>query len=219
MAIILYIDTSADSCTVALSKDGKVLRQSTGPGMQQQAALINVRIQQVMAESNTDLEQVEAIAVCAGPGSYTGLRVALSAAKGLCFALDKPLMLFGKLYLVALSSGAQGTKLVVLKARQSEYFIAGYDNNMKEVIAPSHILQAGLSEYLTNAAIAAIITDDMDSDLFRHKNAEPLSHAINVERWKDVAEKRWEQQQFDDVAYSEPFYLKKAFTTQPKNKF
>jgi tRNA threonylcarbamoyladenosine biosynthesis protein TsaB len=85
MPNLLYIDTSASKATVALSQEGRITAVRTHDNANEQAAVLNIMINNVLEEASCNLDQVDALCVCAGPGSYTGLRVGLSTAKGIAF--------------------------------------------------------------------------------------------------------------------------------------
>lgn len=219
MPTLLLLDTSADTATVALTVDNQFIHIKECKEVHQQAAVINVMIKEVMEEAAINLKDIDAIALCGGPGSYTGLRVGFSAAKGLCFALDKPFMLFNKMFLLALthSDDIAGNILVMLKARAGEAFVAGYDKCLKEIIVPQHSFNGNIKE-LTAGYYFDKIIDDFENDIFPDREISMITHKINIEKWMKAAEEKFVQRQFEDVAYSEPFYLKQAFTTQPKKK-
>jgi len=218
MPTLLYIDTSADHIAIAVSRNGSVRAEKREYTTHQQAALINIMIEDVLRDAGLSLAELDALAVCGGPGSYTGLRVGLSAAKGLCFALQKPLMLFHKLFLLALSASPfpETTMMIALKARQDELFIAGYHQTLKEILPPQHAFSSDLDPILPEYDI--ILTNYEELPVFEERHTRPLHHEINMEKWSAYAENRYAQGAFDDLAYSEPFYLKAAFTTTAKKK-
>lgn len=220
MPTLLYIDTSANHITIAVSRDGQMMMEQRQYTTHEQAALINVMIAAALEASGLTLQETDAIVVCAGPGSYTGLRVALSAAKGLCFALNKPLMLFNKLFLldVSLPLSPEANILIALKARQEEFFIAAYDGNRKEVLPPQHACSTGIRDILSANDIHTVVTNYDDPSVFEGRNILPVYHEINMEQWMSYAESRYAKKDFDDLAYSDPFYLKAAFTTTAKKK-
>jgi len=218
MPTLLYIDTSADHIAIAASRNGQVQAEKRQYTTHEQAALINVMIGEILEDADLSLTEIDAIAVCAGPGSYTGLRVGLSAAKGLCFALKKPLMLFHKLFLIALSASRspESAMLIALKARQDELFIAGYDHALTEMLPPQHVFRMDLEQILP--AYDIVLTNYEGLPAFEESKILPLHHEINMGKWSIHAAERYAQQAFDDLAYSEPFYLKAAFTTTAKKK-
>ena len=214
MPNLLYIDTSASKATVALSQEGRITAVRTHDNANEQAAVLNIMINNVLEEASCDLDQVDALCVCAGPGSYTGLRVGLSTAKGIAYGKDIPMMLFNRLDLIAW--GQQDIKVpfaIALKARNGEYFFAAYTENGMPGTPPQHLFEQDLAPYITQGLF--FITDDTDF-VSQHREIIGSNHSLNMESWITHAEKRFSLSQFDDLAYSEPFYLKAAYTTQSK---
>jgi tRNA threonylcarbamoyladenosine biosynthesis protein TsaB len=218
MPNLLYIDTSGSIATLALSQSGRLAALRRHEDAQEQAACINLLIDQVVEEAGISLPQIDAICICAGPGSYTGLRVGLSTAKGLCYALDKPLFMFDKLYLIALDF-QQATPLdniaVLLKARQGEYFYAQFDRMMVPLHPPMHLLEAA---WLNIAATppALVLSDNERLAHYSFVKIIPTTYPLNIDHWIPRAEQRFAAGQWDDLAYAEPFYLKPAYTTTSK---
>jgi len=214
MPVLLFIDTSATVATVGISCKGEIAGQAHHREAKEHASEINVLIRQVLNASGKSLREIDAICVCAGPGSYTGLRVAMSTAKGIAFALNKPLMLFDRLTLIALSVDDKDPDghAVVLKARKEEYFCRVFDGAGLPVSPPAHLYEATLKEQVGQLPV---ITDDPLLPLPNHQILLPPGFEIDLAQWSRIAEWRWKQSGFDDLAYSEPFYLKAAYTTTP----
>lgn len=226
MVYILHIETSGDNGFVAVSGDGKVLAQINSKDSQNYAATINMHIDEVLAKTGITIDQLSAIAVCGGPGSYTGLRIGLSTAKGLCYVWEKPLMLHGKLLL--LSIGVYYKHLsqcdiyaAVLVARDKEYFISAYNNNLNSVIEPQHVFEPELIGMLQTIEGRKLVTGQ----------AIPLSHfmpevadiefvandIIDMEAWGKYALEQYNCNGFVNLAQAEPFYLKSVYTHKPNN--
>ncbi|HRP88875.1 MAG TPA: tRNA (adenosine(37)-N6)-threonylcarbamoyltransferase complex dimerization subunit type 1 TsaB [Edaphocola sp.] len=209
---ILFIDTAFAHTQVFIANEKGVLSQLINENTNEQSLTLNTLIQDCLNNSNLTLKDINAIAVDAGPGSYTGLRVGLGVAKGICFSLDIPIMLFNKLELLAYP---YQQILLVLKARNGEGFaiVKQYDENIMEA---QHIFYDNF-DWMSYHNIP-ILTDDeslSDQDL----NIKALeSHILEATSWNQQAQERLKAKQFDDIAYSNPFYLKSAYTTTPKNR-
>lgn len=217
MPTLLYIDTSGNTATIALSANGGLKALRRHHQAQEQAAVINLLIEDLLQECDLQLRDLDALCVCAGPGSYTGLRVGLSTAKGIAFALDKPLMLFNKLELIAREFNTQHTAsqlVVALKARLGEYFVARYDAAHTVLTEPQHLFEAGLDTMLQGQE--ALLLSDTDLPYTGPRVMIPADYAAGMDSWIAFATARFATGRFDDLAYSEPFYLKAAFTTQSK---
>lgn len=214
MPTLLYIDTTAQIATIAIACNNNVISLHHH-NAKEQAAVINTLIDEVCTKANISLSNLDALVVCAGPGSYTGLRVSLSTAKGIAFALDKPLICLNKLDIIA-AHYPYPQKAVALKARTGEYYFAQYTNN-ETAFAPNHIFAQELSDFIKNDTI--LVTDDAETLAPNYKTA-PWSEVDFAEQtdWLTLAHQRFAAQVFDDTAYAEPFYLKAAYTTQAKPK-
>lgn len=212
MSLILFIDTAYTHTHIALCDDTGILAEHLHEQANEQAALLNTMIAGLLAQQGIDMKAVAAVAVDGGPGSYTGLRVGLGVAKGLCFALDKPLMVFNKLEL--LESGYTDL-LLVLKARAGEGFaFARKAGGM--ILEPQHIFYEQFD--WTTFEDLVLLTDDASIMEIRPKAQTLKSHILDMNSWNKIAQDRYTNENFDDIAYAEPFYLKSAFTTSPKKK-
>jgi tRNA threonylcarbamoyladenosine biosynthesis protein TsaB len=213
MPNLLYIDTSASTATVALSAHGSIKAILTHENAHEQAAVLNQMIATVLSRASCTLSDVDALCVCAGPGSYTGLRVGLSTAKGLAYVKDIPLMLFNRLDLLAWAQTEEHPFAITLKARAGEYFFATYTSEGEQLTTPQHIFEQELTPFAAQQIL--FITDDEELNT-SNKKMITSDTAIPMDSWIPKAEACFERKQFDNLAYSEPFYLKGAYTTQSK---
>jgi tRNA threonylcarbamoyladenosine biosynthesis protein TsaB len=217
---ILYLDTCTDIAFVALSKGADLLAIRFSTETRNHAAGLNVMIEEVMQEAGLTFQDLNAIAVCAGPGSYTGLRIGLATAKGLCFALDKPLMLFNKLDLLCLQSIDKNNKkyenyVAVLRAREAEYFISAHNKNLDVVIAPQHVNETELLSLLQSLNAIYLISDCIESNennRFTTVVQIEKNIKININAWISIALSQCKAQNFAPLSSSEPFYLKDVYT-------
>lgn len=214
MPNLLYIDTSASKATVALSQEGRTVAIRTHDNANEQAAVLNIMINNVLEEASCVMDNIDAICVCAGPGSYTGLRVGLSAAKGIAYVKDIPLMLFNRLDLIAWGQNKKEPFAIALKARNGEYFFATYTDKGTQNNPPQHLFEQDLVAYTSQGLL--FITDDAEFSVSQHKEVIDANYTLDMDSWIAHAGKRFSLNQFDDLAYSEPFYLKAAYTTQSK---
>jgi tRNA threonylcarbamoyladenosine biosynthesis protein TsaB len=219
MAHILHIDTSTDKAVVALSTAGRLVHESISADSRNHAATINLMISEVVAHAGLILADLDACAVIGGPGSYTGLRIGLSTAKGLCYVLDKPMLLTNKLSLLTLqqmeSTGRQYRHyLTVMPAREQEYFACVYNNESVELIPPQHMHQTQLDELIVRYQPDLLITSTVSAQLL------PVSADLNLANHYEIDNAYWakqEQRGFDcnsfvNLATAEPFYLKQVYT-------
>lgn len=144
MAIILNIDSSLETATASIAKDGIILQHEVNAVQKQHASFLHSAVQKLTNDLQITLNEVDAIACTIGPGSYTGLRVGLAAAKGFCYALQKPLITIGTLEAMAHSMKMQNINLAahycpMIDARRMEVYTAFYNQNLTE-LKPAHAI-------------------------------------------------------------------------------
>ncbi|MCS4228725.1 tRNA (adenosine(37)-N6)-threonylcarbamoyltransferase complex dimerization subunit type 1 TsaB [Sphingobacterium sp. BIGb0165] len=227
--LILQIDTSTTVCSVALSENGQTLAVIDLDEPNAHAAKVTVLIEQILCETKRSMKELIAIAVSMGPGSYTGLRIGVSTAKGLCYGLDIPLIAINTLE--ALFFGYQeqfglqeGEAFIpMLDARRMEVYSAVYDHK-RGLVKPTsaEIIDADYYEELltkyNRVNLFGSGADKFDT-LFE------TNDRVNVQLgFKDsaaflsqLAFDKFQNKEFEDVAYFEPFYLK-DFVVMTKKK-
>lgn len=224
--LLLSLDTSTTVCSVALHRDGVLLACYELFTEHTSSAMLTTLIGNVMQHTGHELKQVDAITVAKGPGSYTGLRIGVSTAKGLCFALDKPLLAINTLAAMAeqvrLFYPATHTLCPMIDARRMEVYCAFYDVAGREVQHTSAeiIDEQSFSDWLARgpvlffgdgAAKCRAVLGPHPNAIFA--DADILSSARTVGK---LATQAFAQGQFEDVATFEPFYLKDFMTIKPK---
>lgn len=225
MACILNIETSTDVCSVAVSQDGAIIwsdEDRTGPN---HAVKLGTFVDEALSFSDNHAIPLDAVAVSCGPGSYTGLRIGVSMAKGICYGRNVPLIAVHTLPLmtvpVLLYHELEEDALLcpMLDARRMEVYASLYDRSLKE-IRPIHadiVDQDTYKEYLDrpvyffgNGAAKCIET-------INHPNAHLIPDIVPLAKYMlPLAEKRFLNEQFEDVAYFTPFYLKDFVAKAPK---
>ena len=220
---ILLIETSTALCSVALAQDGKITsyRESSAP--KAHASLTAVFIQEMLAEHSLTLADCDAICVSKGPGSYTGLRVGVSTAKGLCFGSGKPLLAVGTLdTLVAQADEIGGIKYIIpmIAARRMEVYTAVFENGVQITeTSPMIIDETSFAEYLEQGP-CLFIGDGAGkcADVIKHPNAQFCQCWPKASAMLEPAMAAYKEKRFEDVAYFEPFYLKEFVATVSKKK-
>ncbi len=219
MTYLLHIDTSGDIGTIAISGDGAILCSTSTQETRNHASAINNMIAAMAAEAGITLHQLSAVAVCAGPGSYTGLRIGVATAKGLCYALDKPLILDNKLTLLAYTAHKAYPSLdqyvSLLVAREKEFFVTIYDDTFSCIVPPQHITEDALSPLLNKTARTYMVSDapadtiiNLElSDIKLENNTE-----IDLNSWAFYSFEKYNCNLFVNLAAAEPFYLKQVYT-------
>ena len=226
MALILQIETSTISCSVALSLDGKTIASKELAERNVHASYLTLFIEEVMAQSGRSIGDLDAVAVSMGPGSYTGLRIGVSTAKGLCYALDIPLIAINTLQAMTLGFMSSYNDHSVLfcpmiDARRMEVYAAVYNSQLDELlpVAARIIDENSFSDLLLDHKIVFFGDGAMKclEALAANPNALFVSEFLNSAKdLSFLAASKFERKEFEDVAYFEPFYLKDFLITQPK---
>ncbi|MBP1838344.1 tRNA (adenosine(37)-N6)-threonylcarbamoyltransferase complex dimerization subunit type 1 TsaB [Formosa algae] len=224
MALLLNIETATTNCSVSLSKDGETfaLKEDNDKGYSH-AERLHVYIKALFEDNNIETSQLDGIAISKGPGSYTGLRIGVSAAKGLCYALDKPLISVSTLEALAHQvSITDGVIVSMLDARRMEVYAAVYDANYNEVrsieaeILDEHAFETFLEEgkvYFVGNGVEKTKT------IITHPNAVFVDGKLpSAREMGALADVKYKKSDTEDVAYFEPYYLKDFVALKPKAK-
>jgi tRNA threonylcarbamoyladenosine biosynthesis protein TsaB len=223
MAILLHIDTATEFAFVGFSKDGRLIAEKENREQQQHASFLQPAIQVLSKELNLPLQQIDAIVVSNGPGSYTGLRVGLASAKGICFALQKPLITLNTLQIMAHAARTAypdaGCFCPMIDARRMEVFTAVYTNTLEPLIEPQALMLTSNSFETILHKQTCIFSGSGQkkfSQICIHPNARFTIERHSAEDMIALAEQAFVNQQFADLAYAEPFYTKGFYTTASK---
>lgn len=224
MALLLNIDTAITYAGVCVSDDAQVLATADSRDQKNHGAFIQPAIQQLLKQLDISLNALDAIVLSAGPGSYTGLRVGLSTAKGLCYALGKPLIMINTLEVMAYASIIATSDLLerkedmlfcpMIDARRMEVFTALYDARLKCLSKPAALI---LTETLENFLPTGKQLVFSGSGSAKFKNICLLQNAVFIENEHSVQNlavlgaKAFKKGEFADLAYSEPYYVKEFF--------
>lgn len=225
--MILNIETSTDVCSVALSENGVTVSHLEIYDGNAHAANLTPLIERIFAsQSDVKIADIEAVAVSSGPGSYTGLRIGASTAKGICYALGKPLIAVPTLDIIAEAIFLSDSKIDIvcpmIDARRMEVYTQVVRRNA-EVIVPVEALVVDENAFANELSANVIAFGGNGAakcqKVITSANAVfvpdicPL--ASNMAR---LAQKKFDAREFESVAYFEPFYLKEFIATVPKNK-
>tara|TARA_R110002049_G_scaffold293731_2_gene478975 strand:- start:22210 stop:22884 length:675 start_codon:yes stop_codon:yes gene_type:complete len=220
---ILNIETATTNCSVSLSKEGKtiVLKEDNDKNYSH-AEKLHVFIDAVLKEAKIASNDLSAIAISKGPGSYTGLRIGVSAAKGLCFALDKPLISVPTLEALANQVVANdGIIVAMLDARRMEVYSAIFDADYNEIReTEAQILnEDSFSDYLEKGKVYFIGNGvEKTKALIHHPNAMFVENKLpSANDMSLLAYHKYKKSDTEDVAYFEPYYLKDFVALKPKS--
>ncbi|MEL4457234.1 tRNA (adenosine(37)-N6)-threonylcarbamoyltransferase complex dimerization subunit type 1 TsaB [Lutimonas vermicola] len=226
MGIILNIETATKNCSVSVSKNEEILSlKELNEGKFSHSEKLHSFILEVIDNAGLSMDDLDAVAVSKGPGSYTGLRIGVSAAKGLCYALNKPLISVPTLENIALQISLKEDELAVplLDARRMEVYSAVYDKDHRQIRATkAEIISETSFQGFLKKGIVYFAGDGAEKckEVIRHENARFLSSVYPSSREMSIiAARKFKSEDFEDVAYFEPFYLKDFVAGKPKNYF
>ncbi len=225
MAMILCIETSGEVCSVALFDGETCLDFYSEEESFQHAAVLTVLIEKCFKNNNISAHNLDAVAVSGGPGSYTGLRIGTSVAKGLCYAVDVPLIALSSLKVMA--NGVlslhelNGDALIcpLIDARRMEVYTAAFDTSLSLVQkAEPMIVEESSFDHLLNQPVYFIGSGvDKTMQTVQNANAHFMhDHALSALFMGLLAHEAFEAGEFADLAYFEPFYLKEFYTPAAK---
>lgn len=217
MALILNIDTATVTGSVCLARDGKVLETAINEQQQDHAAQLTNMITALMQRHAVTSSMLDAVAVSAGPGSYTGLRVGVATAKGLCYAWNKPLIAVPTLQMMAQGAlehtgDSNALYCPMLDARRQEVFTAVYDNRLQEVLAPQAMVLEpdAFGQWLPDNKIYFLGDGSAKWEQLMHPHAHAvfIPYRMNAEHMIPLSDAAFSRNDFADIAYFSPFYLK-----------
>ncbi|MDE6811057.1 MAG: tRNA (adenosine(37)-N6)-threonylcarbamoyltransferase complex dimerization subunit type 1 TsaB [Muribaculaceae bacterium] len=229
MSVILNIETSSEICSVAISIDGEVDYHVESEVPMQHASLLASYIDKAMSHLSRKGLNPDAVAVSIGPGSYTGLRIGLSMAKGLCFAQDIPLIGIDTLQLLAVKGmfalrESEGDEILVpmIDARRREVYTAAYDFSLREIIGPCPLILEpeclkeleGMGRIIVNGngSVKAREILKMDNVVYLSPD---MPTAMDMSA---LSERAFINSEFMDIAYGVPIYLKEYDAKRSVNK-
>ncbi|MFN0034016.1 MAG: tRNA (adenosine(37)-N6)-threonylcarbamoyltransferase complex dimerization subunit type 1 TsaB [Saprospiraceae bacterium] len=245
MAKILLIETSTEVCSAAVSVDGRVVALAEDLECQSHAALLTLQISECTEAAGISLAQLDAVAVSQGPGAYTALRVGASVAKGICYALEKPLIAVDTLRALAHASAEFGIRnaeseransafrtphsaflLPMLDARRQEVWLAVYDADLREIapaqplILENNSFEKFVSEKIGDGKAERLVLSGNGIKKTRGGGISEKAVYSEIKKCSArylalLAERCFQANDFQDIAYFEPFYMKPPNITSP----
>ncbi len=228
MSCILHIETTTQVCSVALSEDGTCIHHEENFDGPSHATLLASFVERALSFADNHAIPLDAVAVSAGPGSYTGLRIGVSTAKGICYGRQIPLISVNTLELLCVPVLLYHDEIPddvllcpMLDARRMEVYDCIYDRALhsKQPIVADIVTPDTFNDYLNRSPVYFFGNGaNKCKDILSHPNAHfidnihPLAHYMFP-----LAEKAIAHEQYEDVAYFEPFYLKQFITSKPKD--
>lgn len=234
MAYILSIDTGTDICSVALSKNGELLSLCESTDNRMHARNLAVFINEILEGNNLDPEDLDAVAVSKGPGSYTGLRIGVSTAKGLCYGLGKPLIAINSLMSMAnvaiedyqndvldVENPETAVLAPMIDARRMEVYTQLYNMKLEPLTEiEAHIIAPDSFREFIQSGEFIMFGDGAEKcvETVYDKNVKLYKMTTSARGMVQLAHKAFDAGQFEDVAYFEPFYLKNFIALKSKKK-
>jgi tRNA threonylcarbamoyladenosine biosynthesis protein TsaB len=217
LSYLLHIDTAIVTASVCLSLNEDVIELLSNPLQKDSASWIQTGVRQLMEIANIQLQQLSAVSISAGPGSYTGLRVGMATAKGLCYALNIPLVTISTLKMMAVAAQNEKTDLIcpMIDARRMEVFTAIYDKSLEEIISPHNIIldENSFNEILKNKKILFFGNGSTKFQaLNKSTNAGFKQIEANAKHLVTLSFAAYQQQLFADLIYTEPYYGKAFYS-------
>lgn len=230
MSLLLHIDTATEYASVCLTKNGLVIGFAEHAEPKNHGAFLQPAIQQIFQEAGYLVKDVDAISVSNGPGSYTGLRVGLASAKGLCYALNKPLILVNTLEVMACAAIKEIDNVCeiigdqpllptcfcpLIDARRMEVFTAIYNLQLQIILPPTAVIidENSFAQQLCNYQIIFSGSGlQKVKNVLQHKHANFFFVRHNATHLSILAEQKFAEKSFSNLAYSEPFYLKEFYS-------
>ncbi|MEY2587566.1 MAG: hypothetical protein RLY11_1415 [Bacteroidota bacterium] len=214
---LLHINTAMNEAYVALSRGNELIGSVDNDNPFDHAAFVQPAIKALCEENGIVFKDIKALSVVNGPGSYTGLRVGLAAAKGICYAMNIPLICLHSLDWMALSAKGMDVDLIcpMIDARRMEVFTAVYDTSFTYIIEPTamvldrnsfqELLEKHRVAFLGNGAVKWKALMEAEDMVILEKAGTTLDQI-------QMAYNRWEFKKFDELAYTEPFYVKEFYS-------
>lgn len=226
MGLILNIDTASENAHISFAEDGKVLHTLSNGSQKDHASFLQVAIEQLVKSHDLKLKNIDAVAVTSGPGSYTGLRVGMASAKGLCYALKKPLITICTLEVLTASAlqlfqidNESFLYCPMMDARRMEVFTALYGHDLTIIMQPCAMIleESSFEKELSNHKIIFFGSGSVKwESISKHVNAVFKTVNILPEAMNILSDSMLSEKKFTDLAYSEPLYLKETQTFVPR---
>jgi len=222
VSYILQIETSTTNCSVAISKKGKTIAVKEISDGYSHAENLHVFIKEILASTKLEYADLNAIAVSKGPGSYTGLRIGVSTAKGLCFALNIPLLALETLEVLAHQvKEVKGFIVPMIDARRMEAYTKVFNAEYKSVreIKAEILDSTSFSEFFAKDKVVFVGNKtEKTQEVIQHENSVFIDTLPSANEMSELAYVKFEKNEVEDVAYFEPYYLKDFLVTPAKKK-
>ena len=219
MSFILNLETSSKNCSVCLSSKGKLIQSfDSEDDRYRHSELLTSSIQDILDENNLSVKDLSAVSIGIGPGSFTGLRIGFSVAKGLCYPHNIELIGISSLKIIANSVIKENKNIIsLIKDKGEHYYVSKYSSDLKEIIQPKiQLIDSDyISSILDEESIIVVNSDESKDFIFQvvKEKTEVLSRTISSTDMISLSFKSFEEKKFEDIAYIEPMYVKKPYVS------
>lgn len=216
---ILLINSALQEASIGIADDGKLIDQIVNTYQKEHAAFLHPAIETLCKKNNLPLNKLNAVSVINGPGSYTGLRVGLSAAKGICYANQIPLICINTLEWIAFGNKEQAIDLIapMIDARRMEVFTAVYSKQLQTILPPTNLIleEQSYMSYLSNNKVLFVGDGAIKwKGLTNHPNAHFTNACHDEKHHAAMASNNLNTQTFSSVFSAAPYYTKDFYSTQ-----
>ena len=220
MSLILNIDTSSSVCSVCLAEDGVIIQERNDLSENKHASQLTILIREIVESQKITLKDLSAVAISSGPGSYTGLRIGTSVAKGICYGIDKPLIAVSTLQGMAhkmstMNPDPNGIYIPMIDARRSNVYMAVYDSDNNAIendrFADTNVdLTDNFASYnVKNIYLGGLNLTKLQLICLNNYNCTLIENIICIaSNISAISYKRFVHNVFENLTYFEPFYLK-----------
>lgn len=219
MSFILNLETSSKNCSVCLSSKGKLIQSfDSEDDSYRHSELLTSSIQDILNENNLGVKDLSAVSIGIGPGSFTGLRIGFSVAKGLCYPHNINLIGISSLKIIANSVIKENKNIIsLIKDKGEHYYISKYSSDLIEIMQPK--IQLIDSDYMSNIidkeSIIVVNSNESKESISQivKEKTKVFSRTISSIDMISLSDKSFEEKKFEDIAYIEPMYVKKPYVS------
>jgi tRNA threonylcarbamoyladenosine biosynthesis protein TsaB len=224
MSLLLHINTALGIAITGISDGTEILASRENANQKEHSSFLQPAIREMLEVTGIELSKIDAVTVVNGPGSYTGLRVGLAAAKGICFSLQKPLIAISTLEWMAAPYKFSECDAIcpVIDARRMEIFTAMYDRNLSCISEPGSMIldNDSFSNWLESGTVlfTGNATGKLPQTVVSHRNARITDLGSTLQEQVILGVQSFEKKAFSDLAYTEPFYIKAFYSPLVSSK-
>ena len=219
MSLILNIETSSKNCSVCLSSKGKLIQSfDSEDDTFRHSELLTSCIQDILSENNVDVKDLSVVSIGIGPGSFTGLRIGFSVAKGLCYPHNINLVGISSLKIIANSVIKENKNIIsLIKDKGEHFYVSKYNSDLKEIIQPEiKLINSDYMNGIIDEKSMIVVNSDQSKEFISQivkQKTKIISRTISSVDMISLSHKSFKEKKFEDIAYIEPMYVKKPYVS------